>query len=117
MNKGKFDRFYRTLVRLNRYRCKKVNKYGYSARAWKMCDYSKGGIVSKSEFRKCSTRLMKRCNLKRFGRWIKKQFKRGGMNKGKFDRFYRTLVRLNRYRCRKVNKYGYSSAKAWKMCD
>jgi hypothetical protein len=116
MTKGRFHSFYRTMVRVNRHRCRKVNKYRYSARAWKMCDYSKGGIVSKSEWRKCSTRIMKRCNLKRFGRWINKQFKRGGMSKAKFDRFYRSIARLNRYRCRKTNKYGWS-ARAWKMCD
>jgi hypothetical protein len=42
---------------------------------------------------------MKRCNLRRYARWINAQMRRG-LTRAKFHKFYKTIVRLNRLRCK-----------------
>jgi hypothetical protein len=116
MNKAKFDRFHKIIVRINRLnpKCRKVVKYRYSARAWNHCKGSRGGILSKSEWRRCSTKLMRKCNLKRFAAFFNKQFQTS-MTRARFDSLYHIIVRrFHPIKCRKVLT---PAERAFKLCD
>jgi hypothetical protein len=114
MYRAYFYKMYKILARWNKKTHRPV-RLTRAQRAFKRCDRSRGGIISKSEWRSCRYRLgLKRCTLRRYSRYISRVLRNG--NKYRFGRMFNFLMRVNRRRCRRATPTKFW-ARTWKMCD
>ena len=84
-------------------------------KAWTACDYSKGGIVSYSELRKCLAAFkISKCEQTTIYIEARKRYP-GGMYKSQFKKMF-AWVKANKFtNCN--NKTAPAPVSAWKVCD
>merc|ERR1719378_936214 len=80
LDKAKFAKLFGVLTRYRNIKCRRFNKAMW---AFKRCDASRGGLISRSEWRKCSGRVgLRACIVRRYRHYISRVLRYA--NKAKF---------------------------------
>jgi hypothetical protein len=116
LDKKQWNTFFRKLAHVNRIACARPKPtISAQAKAWKLCDKSRGGRISPSEWKRCGPMLFKKCTIKRHAKFASatfRKFKKGGTNgldKKAFAAFYRRMALMNRSKCGGGNGEGNKS--------